>query len=206
MTPRFSTEPTGHIQVLVVEDNRVYVDLVRLHLAAATDVNFDVIVAVNAQDGLYKLRNEPCDVVLLDLHLPNGEGLQLVHRFLEAADSRVPIVVTSAIDNPKAAAEIVAVGAAEFVAKTGYDNINLVPLLKAVVARHRSIKRIQHATKVATQSLYEVKETLGALKDMSPRPPESPVEVKQDDRSESSSGTTVPTADNTAIQRRMEDI
>lgn len=171
MTTARVPRTNGHIQVLVVEDNRIFTELVLLQLAAAKDVNFDVSIAASADEGLRRLQYPGLDVILLDLHLPNGEGLSMVNRFIAAAGPDIPVIVTSANDDPQAAAEILAAGAVEFIAKPGYDSANLVPTIKAVVARHRAVKRVERVTEEVNTMMHEVQETLDALKDIAPKLP-----------------------------------
>ena len=85
------------IRTLVVEDERVAAEA---HAQYVRDVpGFEVVaVAMSAQDAARALREHPVDLVLLDMHLPDGHGLDLLRR-LRAAGSRVDVVaVTSASD------------------------------------------------------------------------------------------------------------
>lgn len=85
------------IRTLVVEDERVAAEA---HAQYVRDVpGFEVVaVAMSAQDAARALREHPVDLVLLDMHLPDGHGLDLLRR-LRAAGSRVDVVaVTSARD------------------------------------------------------------------------------------------------------------
>ena len=85
------------IRTLVVEDERVAAEA---HAQYVRDVpGFEVVaVAMSAQEGARALREHPVDLVLLDMHLPDGHGLELLRR-LRAAGSRVDVVaVTSARD------------------------------------------------------------------------------------------------------------
>lgn len=85
------------IRTLVVEDERVAAEA---HAQYVRDVpGFEVVaVAMSAQEAARALREHPVDLVLLDMHLPDGHGLDLLRR-LRAAGSRVDVVaVTSARD------------------------------------------------------------------------------------------------------------
>ncbi|MBK6870247.1 MAG: response regulator [Kineosporiaceae bacterium] len=85
------------LAVLVVEDepvarraHAVYVDRVDGFRAAAS--------AATVREALQVLRATPVDLVLLDLHLPDGHGLDIV-RALRAAGHRADVIaVTSARD------------------------------------------------------------------------------------------------------------
>ncbi len=85
------------IRTLVVEDEKV---AAQAHAQYVRDVpGFEVVaVALSAQEAARVLREEKVDLVLLDMHLPDGHGLDLLRR-LRAAGSRVDVMaVTSARD------------------------------------------------------------------------------------------------------------
>lgn len=85
------------IRTLVVEDEKV---AAQAHAQYVQEVpGFEVAaVAMSAQDAARVLREEAIDLVLLDMHLPDGHGLELLRR-LRSAGSRVDVIaVTSARD------------------------------------------------------------------------------------------------------------
>lgn len=83
------------IRTLVVEDEKV---AAQAHATYVQDVpGYELVaVALSAQEAARVLREERVDLVLLDMHLPDGHGLDLLRR-LRAAGSRVDVMaVTSA--------------------------------------------------------------------------------------------------------------
>lgn len=87
------------MKVLYVEDDPVNVAV----MTALFDLlpNIDLSVAVNAEDGYKKAVQDPPDLLLLDLHLPDCHGKQLLARlreFPELAD--VPAVAVTADHHP----------------------------------------------------------------------------------------------------------
>ena len=85
------------VRTLVVEDERVAAEAHEQHLRRVP--GFEVVgVALSAQEAARALRDLDVDLVLLDMHLPDGHGLDLLRR-LRAAGSRVDVIaVTSARD------------------------------------------------------------------------------------------------------------
>lgn len=85
------------IRTLVIEDEKV---AAAAHAAAveATD-GFELVgTALSAQEAARLLRTSPVDLVLLDLHLPDGHGLELL-RQLRGVGARCDVIaVTSARD------------------------------------------------------------------------------------------------------------
>jgi two-component system OmpR family response regulator len=77
---------TEHI--LVVEDDRPTRDLIARYL---TDNHFRVSTAATGAEGESALGRDPVDLVVLDLNLPDQDGLMLAKRLL--AEHDIPIVI-----------------------------------------------------------------------------------------------------------------
>ena len=79
------------LKVLVVEDDAEIRGLLRSALAAE---GFETRTAVSMSEGTALLKNDPPDVLVLDLGLPDGDGADLVRAVRR--QSTLPIVVASA--------------------------------------------------------------------------------------------------------------
>lgn len=79
---------------------------------------FSVIEAEDGALALEALRKHPCDIVLLDLRLPNIDGFQ-VTRALRATTQfqTIPIIILSALDDEFTRTEARAAGCNEFLTK-----------------------------------------------------------------------------------------
>lgn len=78
-------------RILVVEDDRNIVDLIRANLAVR---GYDVVTCADAAKTVWTFEAENPDLVLLDLNLPNGDGFELCQQLRER--SPVGIIVVSA--------------------------------------------------------------------------------------------------------------
>jgi two-component system KDP operon response regulator KdpE len=79
------------LRVLVVEDDREIRALMQSSLAVE---GFTVQTAVSLREASALLRHAPPDVVLLDLGLPDGDGLELVRQIRQS--QVLPILILSA--------------------------------------------------------------------------------------------------------------
>lgn len=79
-------------RILVIEDNRDIARLVQMHLR---DASYRVDTVENGAEGLDRARTSHYDLIILDLMLPQLDGLELCRR-LRAEGSRVPILMLTA--------------------------------------------------------------------------------------------------------------
>ncbi len=116
--------------VLVIDDEPPIRRLLRTTLAAQ---DYRVIEAADGQEGLSLLRHEKPDVLLVDLGLPDIDGLELIRMI--RAESPVPIVVLSSRDDEKGKVEALDLGADDYVTKP-FGMEELVARLRTAL-RHR---------------------------------------------------------------------
>ncbi len=104
--------PMALPRVLLVEDDE---PIRRSLLASLREADFQVDFAVSLEDARRNLARDP-DVLLLDLGLPDGDGVSLC-RELRAAGSQMPIVVLTARDAPQERVRGLEAGADDYVVK-----------------------------------------------------------------------------------------
>lgn len=120
-------------RVLVIEDTSVTREFLR---ALLQDAGYQVTLASTAFEGAAELKRELPDLVMLDLLLPDQNGLQ-VCRFLRGlpGGDDVPVLIITVDDRPETHAEAIQAGADDFLRK---------PLLKAELkTRVRSLIRLR---------------------------------------------------------------
>jgi len=83
-----------------------------------------------------RLESEQYDVVLLDLGLPESEGLETVHR-VESFDVAVPVIVLTGLDDTDVAVEAIQSGAQDYLPKENLDGDLLARSLRYAVERHK---------------------------------------------------------------------
>jgi signal transduction histidine kinase len=146
--------------VLLVEDNAEHVEFMEQLLAVAHGVaSFRLRVADTLKAGLDSLRSGGVDVILLDLNLPDSDGLETFIRIVEAAPD-IPIVVMSGINDVGLAIETVQLGAQDYLVKGHVDNHLLIRSLQYAIER----KRVQLQLKKSHEELeLRVQERTAAL-------------------------------------------
>src|SRR4051795_13733706 len=97
---------------------------------------YEVDTAANGSHGLSKLGDRPFDLVLLDLALPDRNGLELLPE-IRAIDPQISVIMITAYGTVEDAVRAMQSGAANFLQKP-WDNEKLLADVRAVVARRRA--------------------------------------------------------------------
>lgn len=123
------------LRVLLVEDDDAYARLVRELLRDQHEVAL-VATASTLVDGIAAAQQHHPDVVLLDLGLPDSEGVATIAAFHQA-HARVPIVVLSGLDSIAVTLDAMRFGAQEYLVK-GQGEAHLLPrVCHAAIERKR---------------------------------------------------------------------
>jgi DNA-binding NtrC family response regulator len=97
---------------------------------------YDVESAANGEQGLAKLGDRPFDLVLLDLALPDRNGLDLLPE-IRTLDPQISVIMITAYGTVEDAVRAMQYGAANFLQKP-WDNEKLLADVRAAVARRRA--------------------------------------------------------------------
>ena len=100
------------LKVLVVEDDREIRALLQASLAVE---GFDVQTAVSLSEAAALLQHTPPDIVVLDLGLPDGDGVQLVRELRKTRST--PVIVVSARHQEAQKIELLDAGADDYLSK-----------------------------------------------------------------------------------------
>src|SRR5262245_40258839 len=102
--------PVGSI--LIVEDDQVVVELVRLFLGAI----FAVRQATTSNEALRVLGSERIDLVVLDHRLPDGTGLEVLTS-IRAAHFKLPVIMITGYGSEELCRAAFKLGVADYLAK-----------------------------------------------------------------------------------------
>jgi two-component system cell cycle response regulator len=123
-------------RVLVVDDVPANVKLLEARLSAEY---FDVMTAVSGQEALTICERAECDVVLLDVMMPDMDGFEVCRRLKTSMTTHhIPVVMVTALDQPSDRVKGLESGADDFLTKPVSD--------VALIARVRSLSRLKMMT------------------------------------------------------------
>ena len=130
------------MRILLVEDSQTDAAVVQRYLRDERAPH-EVRVARRFSDFAAALQENTWDIVLLDMTLPDGEGLELYQRARELAPT-LPIVILSARSDEELALTAVAAGAQDYLLKGHVDDVTLKRALRYAVERDRMQRRLEN--------------------------------------------------------------
>jgi DNA-binding NtrC family response regulator len=124
---------SGQGSVLIIDDEAA----IRESLQTLLELEgYDVAAAADGEEGIAKLGDRPFDLVLLDLALPDRNGLDLLPD-IRAIDPQLSVIMITAYGTVEDAVRAMQSGAANFLQKP-WDNEKLLADVRSAVARRRA--------------------------------------------------------------------
>ena len=130
------------MKILLVEDDSDDADFLRVSLARHNGSVY-ITRAARLSDALSALRNDRFDVVLLDLHLPDGSGVECVEK-VQQADTLMPIVVLSGHGDEDYAVEILNRGVQDYLVKWEGDGRIILRAIRYAIERKRADVKLNY--------------------------------------------------------------
>ena len=98
--------------ILIVEDDIQIRNFIRF---ALENEKYKVLTSENAAQAMNEIVSEPMDLILLDLGLPDADGMEVIKKVREFSD--IPIIVVSARDQDKEKVKALDYGADDYLVK-----------------------------------------------------------------------------------------
>ena len=136
------------IRLLLVEDNAGDARLFQEMLNERKPTTFAMTAVGRMTDAVDHLAANVVDVILLDLGLPDAQGLEAVRR-AHAAAPRIPLVVLTGSDDESLADQALHEGAQDFLAKGRIETSGLLRAIRYATQRKKAELEMQTAQAAA---------------------------------------------------------
>jgi two-component system response regulator AtoC len=134
--------------VLIIDDDQGLLE----SYAVLLEDEFRVYTAATGEDGLACFQREDIDLLLLDLRLPSMDGLEVLRR-VKVIDDRVAVIVITAMNEARLAAEAFKLGVAEYLVKPFDIKPTLALLRRILKGRQEEAADVPRQLEEATSPL-----------------------------------------------------
>ena len=117
-------------KILIIEDEPALIK--NLEMALKSD--YEVSAAVNGQEGLRKAKGETPDLILLDVMLPDTDGIEILKKL--KADKKtddIPAIVLTNLSDKETVSKILAAGGKEYLVKADWNINDIVEKIKSLL-------------------------------------------------------------------------
>jgi PAS domain S-box-containing protein len=133
----------SHRRILLVEDNRADARLMQLYLAEAAGGAFELEHVETLEACLKRIGDGGIHLVLLDMSLPDSQGMETFARTHGVAPD-LPIIVLSGRDDESLAIQTVHEGAQDYLVKGQVDSRLLVRAIRYAIERKHFEEALAH--------------------------------------------------------------
>ena len=118
-------------KIVIVEDDKFLRELITQKILKE---GYQVIGAVNGEEGVAKTKEVKPDLVLLDLILPGIDGFEVLRQIKEDPEtSKVPVIILSNLGQKDDVERGVQLGASDYMVKAHFTPGEIVAKIKAIL-------------------------------------------------------------------------
>jgi len=128
----------SEIKVLLVEDSPSDAKLIKLELAEDQGYRFEVIWVCRVDEAIAELKRQQFDVALLDLTLPDSDGLSTFTRIQATCPQQLPIIILTGTGNEQIGITAIALGAQDYLVKGMADSKFITRAIRYAIERKKA--------------------------------------------------------------------
>jgi len=115
-------------KILIVEDDKFLRELIARKLIAE---NYEIIEAIDGEEGLKKIKEEKPDLVLLDLILPGIDGFEVLSKMKDdPALASIPVIILSNLGQREDLEKGLKLGAVDYLVKAHFTPNEIIEKVK----------------------------------------------------------------------------
>jgi DNA-binding response OmpR family regulator len=120
-------------KILIIEDEKILSEMYKFKL---NKEGFEVVLAIEVDEGIELAKKEKPDLVVLDMLLPHESGINYLIKTREMDDLKsIPVLVLSNFDDNQTRAEAFKYGARDYMIKSNHDPKEIVTKIKELLKK-----------------------------------------------------------------------
>ena len=131
------------IKVLLVEDSPSDAKLIEHELREGRGYCFEVIWVSRVDKAISELQRQRFDIALLDLTLPDSDGISTFLRIQAAGPQELPIIILTGTGNEEMGIEAVRLGAQDYLVKGSADSESITRAIRYSIERKLAVEALR---------------------------------------------------------------
>ena len=128
-------------KILIVDDN---LQLLKMHQKILSFAGYEVEVAKDGKEGLEKVKSGKPSVILLDIMMPEMDGLEVLEILKSDQETKtIPVIMLSNLSDEVHAQEAVKKGAVKYFIKGDSDPSQIAEVIKEILGEKMESKKGQ---------------------------------------------------------------
>lgn len=127
------------VNILIVEDNPGDIDIIKELLSSPSNLRVNLLEANSLKAAKEHCDKTKCDLILLDLGLPDSQGMETFNK-MSAAAQDVPIIVLTGLEDDILAEKLIGSGAQDYLVKGRFDSFQLMHSIQFSIQRNNFTK------------------------------------------------------------------
>jgi len=128
----------SEIKVLLVEDSPSDAKLIKHELGEDQDYSFEVVWVSRVDKAIAELKRQQFDVALLDLTLPDSDGLATFTRIHATCPQQLPIIILTGTGNEQIGIKAIGLGAQDYLVKGMTDSNYITRAIRYAIERKKA--------------------------------------------------------------------
>ncbi|MDJ0686938.1 MAG: hybrid sensor histidine kinase/response regulator [Xenococcaceae cyanobacterium MO_188.B32] len=153
------------VKILLIEDDLAEARLLQEVLKSFQLMQYSLVHVKRLQEGIDRLQQNSFDVILLDLTLPDSQGLESVKLLVDRAP-KMPIVVLTNYNDDKLALQAVREGAQDYLVKRHVNVDVLVRSVQYAIERQKASDLLREAKQNLENKVKQSKDELIKAKEI----------------------------------------
>ncbi len=150
------------VNILLVEDNLADAKLFKKAIVDANDIKYNIVNARSLDQALDLLNKDRFDIIVLDLFLPDEQGLD-TFKSIYLNYSHIPIIILSGLTSENIAIEAIKLGAQDYLIKGPHFFAVLERSIKYAIFRKKQEQEIKDLNSTLENRLLELAQANYAL-------------------------------------------
>lgn len=132
----------SRLEILLIEDNLPEADLIKDMLSEAPQPKFTVQHVQSLQEGLNQLQSRHFDLVLVDLALPDSQGLETAQT-VRNQSNLTPVIVLTVLDDEDSALKLLQMDIQDYLIKGEINGRLLIHSIRYAIQRKRDSEQLR---------------------------------------------------------------